>query len=154
MDALECRSCKEAELHHKPESGGEDNGEGGPRHRGAEALPHDLDEDDKDVESEHQQKTIRDKDAGEAGRDDEDVLEVEGWEKRGGTEDDEKEDELEDREDDFLHEWALEMSLARPLENAAVVSQLRLFREGWTRRGRSDAPVATALRPFRWTAGS
>ena len=39
----------------------------------------DFDKDDNDVESEHQQKTIRDKDADEAGRGDEDVLEVEGW---------------------------------------------------------------------------
>jgi hypothetical protein len=84
-------------------SGGEDNGEGGRRRRGAQALPQDLDEDDKDVESDHQHKTIRDKDAGEAGRDDEDVLEVEGWKERAGSEDDEKEDELEDREDGFLH---------------------------------------------------
>ena len=115
MDALERRPRKEAELHHKPENGGEDNGEGGRGRRDAQTLPHNLDEDDKDVESEHQQKTIRDKDAGEAGRDDEDVLEVEGWEERAGTEDDEKEDELDNREDDFLHGWALEMSLARPL---------------------------------------
>src|SRR3979411_594470 len=84
MDALECRSCKEAELHHKPEDGGEDNGEGGRRRRSAQALPQDLDEDDKDVESDHQHKTIRDKDAGEAGRAVGDVLEVGGWKARPG----------------------------------------------------------------------
>src|SRR6266403_250805 len=89
MDALERRPRKEAELHHKPENCCEDNGEGGPGRRSPEALPHDFDEDDKDVEGQHQQKTIRDKDTGEAGCVDEDVLEVEWWEERAGAEDDE-----------------------------------------------------------------
>jgi hypothetical protein len=103
MDALERRPRKEAELHHKPENGGEDNGESGPRRRGAQALSQHFDEDDKNVESEHQQKAIRDKDAGDAGRGEEDVFEVKGWEERAGTEDDEKEEKLEDREDGFFH---------------------------------------------------
>jgi hypothetical protein len=103
MEALECRSCKEAELHHKPENACEYNGEGSPRRCGAQALPHNFDEDDKDIESEHQQKAIRDEDACDAGCGDENVLEVKGRKERADTEDDEKKEKLEDRKDGFFH---------------------------------------------------
>jgi hypothetical protein len=39
---------------------------------------------------------------------------MEGWEERASTKDYKEENELKGREDDFLHGWALEMSLARP----------------------------------------
>jgi hypothetical protein len=103
MDALKRRPRKEAELHHKPENGCEYNGEGSPRRCGAQALPHNFDEDDKDIESEHQQKAIRDEDACDAGCGDENVLEVKGRKERADTEDDEKKEKLEDRKDGFFH---------------------------------------------------
>ena len=46
-----------------------------------------LDEEDENVESEHQQKAIGNKDAGDAGRGDENVLEVEGREERADEKD-------------------------------------------------------------------
>jgi hypothetical protein len=103
MGALERRPGKETKLHHKTEDSSEDESECGPGDCGTQALPQDFPENDDDVEEEHQQKTVRDEDAGQAGCSDEDMLEVERRKDRADEKDDEEQDELEDGKDGIFH---------------------------------------------------
>jgi hypothetical protein len=111
--ALERGPRKETELHHKTKDDSKDKSKGGPGGCGSEPFAEDLDDDDDDVKDECEQETVRDEDARGTRGGENDVLNVERRQDGAEKEDQKEENELEDREADSFHGFALEMSLAR-----------------------------------------
>jgi hypothetical protein len=103
LDALERRTCKKSELHHKTKDDCEDKSKSGPGSGGSQPFAKDLDDNDDDVEREREQETVGDEDARGARRGEDDVLEVEGRQDGAEEEDKQKKNELEEREEDFFH---------------------------------------------------